>query len=282
VRVADTGPRTANDVPYVYPPLQLYVSAIAWKVAGDVRYAMLASVVLVGWMLRTLVIRSKRGLPAILEDAPALFIWCTPKLWFILEQSWVDPVQVLWCTAMLTAASFKKPWLTAVVAGLVLAAKQTMLLFVGLFGLGLRFTWKQWAVAGGVALATFAPWLLWDFKAWKHANFDFLAALPVRPDALTYITWVKRKTGVDIPPSLAFPAAFAVAAFAAWKMRQSIARLSMAAVATFTVFFVINKWAFANYYFTLLGLAALAAAVSIDVPEDALAPSAPAAEAARS
>jgi len=266
VHVGDTGPRSASDVPFVYPPMQLYVSALAWRIAHDVRFAMLTSLLLAGWLLRILVIRSKKDVPAILEDAPALFVWCTPKLFFILEQSWVDPVQVMWCTALLTAASLKKPWLTAVVAGVVLAAKQTMLFFVGLVGLGLRFNWKQWAVVGGVTLATYAPWLIWDFKAWKHANFDFVNALPVRPDALTYITWLKRKTGVDFPPVLAFPAAIAVAGFAAWKMRQSIARLAMAAVATYTIFFVINKWAFANYYFTLLSLSALAAAVSFDTP----------------
>jgi hypothetical protein len=274
VHVGDTGPRTANDVPYVYPPLQLYLTALVWRLTHEVRYAMLGAILLLGLMLRVLLRRTRRDLPAVLEDAPALFVWCTPKLFFILEQSWVDPVQVFWCTAMLTAASFRRPWLTAVMAGMVLAAKQTMLLFVGLFGLGLRFTWKQWAVTGAVALATFAPWMLWDFKALKHANFDFLAALPVRPDALTYLTWVKRKFGVQISPIFAFPAAFLITALAAWKMRRSEARLAMAAVAAFTVFFVINKWAFANYYFTLLGLSALAAAVS-SAPETETAPAAP-------
>lgn len=263
--VGDTGPRTANDVPYVYPPMQVYVTAPAWKLTGDTRYAILAAALLLGFALRAIGTRfGGAKLPAILEDAPALFVWCTPKFFFILEQAWVDPVQIAWVSALVLAAALNRPLLTAVLAGLVVGAKQTMLIVAGLYGFGLRFTIKQWAIAGGVAAATFLPWMIWDFGAWKHANFDFLSALPVRPDALTYVTWVQRKFGVQIPYVLAFPASAALIGLAAWKGPRTIGRLTMAVVASITIFFVINKWAFANYYFTLLGLSALAAAASYD------------------
>lgn len=269
VHVGDTGPRSASDVPYVYPPMQLYVTALAWKIKADTRYAILVSALLLGFALRAIAKRfGADTLPAILEDAPALFVWCTPKFFFILEQAWVDPVQIMWVSALVLAAALNRPWLTAVLAGLVVGAKQTMLIVAGLYGFGLRFTLKQWVVAGSVALATFLPWIVWDFGAWKHANFDFLNALPVRPDALTYITWVRRKFGVEIPYVLAFPASAALIALAAWKGPKTIGRLTMCVVASVMVFFVINKWAFANYYFTLLGLSALAAAAALDRLEE--------------
>lgn len=262
--VRDTGPRTANDVPYVYPPMQLYVTAPAWKIWGDTRYSILIALVLLGFVIRRVATNAgAAALPAILEDAPSLFIWCTPKLFFILEQAWVDPVQIFWCAALVLALTSKRMWVAAVLAGLAVGAKQTMLVFVGLIGFGFGFTWRQWAVAGGVALSTILPWAVWDFRAWKHANFDFLSALPVRPEALTYITWVRRKFGVEIPYAIAFPGAFIVAAVAAWRCRQAPGALTMAAVASMTVFFVFNKWAFANYYFTLLSLAALAGATAL-------------------
>ncbi len=265
VHAGDTGPRTANDVPYVYPPMQLYVTAPAWKLVGDTRYAILAAALLLGFALRAIARRfGAASLPAVLEDAPALFVWCTPKFFFILEQAWVDPVQIAWVSALVLSAAYNRPWLTAVLAGLVVGAKQTMLIVAGLYGFGLRFSLKQWALAGAVALATFLPWMLWDFGAWKHANFDFLSALPVRPDALTYITWVRRKFGVEIPYVLAFPVSATLIGLAAWKGPRTIGRITMAVVASVTSFFVINKWAFANYYFTLLGLSALAAAASLD------------------
>ncbi len=272
VHAGDTGPRTANDVPYVYPPMQLYVTSIAWKLTNDVRFAILAAAILLGFSVRAIATRfDAKTLPAILEDAPALFIWFTPKFFFILEQAWVDPVQIFWCSALILVAAFNRPWATAVLVGLVVGAKQTMLLFAGLIGLGLRFNWRQWVLAGSVSLATFLPWMIWDFKAWKFSNFDFLSALPVRPDALTYITWVRRKFGVEIPYVLAFPGAFAIVGLAAWKVRKSLGPLTMAGVAAMTVFFVINKWAFANYYFTLLGLSCIAAAAALGdtVPEPA-------------
>ena len=270
VHAGDTGPRSANDVPYVYPPMQLYVTSIAWKLTSDIRYAILAAAILLGFAVRAIGTRfGAKELPAILEDAPPLFIWLTPKFFFILEQAWVDPVQIFWCSVLILVAAYNRPWATAVLVGLVVGAKQTMLLFAGLIGLGLRFTWKQWIVAGSVGLATYLPWIIWDFKAWKFANFDFLNALPVRQDALTYITWVRRKFNVEIPYVLAFPGAFLVAGLAAWKGGKSLGRLTMAAVAAMTVFFVINKWAFANYYFTLLGLSALAAAAALGEPQPA-------------
>jgi hypothetical protein len=267
VAQGDTGPREAADVPYVYPPMQLYATLPAWLAFKETRYTMLAATLLLGLLLRAIVSRlGGRTLPAILEDGPALFVWCTPKLYFILEQGWVDPVQLAWCAALVAAAVWRKPMLMAVLAGCVLGAKQTMFLFVGLFGLSLRFTWRQWATVGAVALASYLPWVLWDFRAVKRANFDFLAALPLRADALTYITWVKHKTGLNVPPALAFPAAFALSGLAAWKLPRGLAPVTLATVAAVTAFFTLNKWAFANYYFTLLGLSALAAAAAFDDP----------------
>lgn len=264
VHAGDTGPRSANDVPYVYPPMQLYVTAPAWKLVGDTRYAILTALILLGFSLRALTGRfGGRDQPAIIEDAPALFIWCTPKLFFILEQAWVDPVQIFWCSVLLLVAAMKRPWATAVAVGLVIGAKQTMFVYAGLVGLGLRFSLKQWAVAGSVALATFLPWMIWDFAAWKHSNFDFLNALPVRPDALTFITWVRRKYAIEIPYAIAFPGAFLVAGLAAWKGRRTLGAIATAGVASTTILFVVNKWAFANYYFTLMALCAVAAAARL-------------------
>jgi hypothetical protein len=276
VAAGDTGPRTANDVPYVYPPMQLYVTLPTWLAFNDSRYTMLIATILLGFMLRLIVAKlGGKELPAIIEDGPALFVWCTPKLFFILEQAWVDPVQIAWCTALVLSAVYRRPMVMAVIAGCVLGAKQTMFLFVGLFGLSMRFTLRQWATTLGVAVASYLPWLVWDFRAVKHANFDFLNALPLRPDALTFITWVKHKFDVDVPPIFAFPASFVLTGLAAWKMPGTRARVTIATVATVTVFFIINKWAFANYYFTLLGLSALAAAASLDDEGGSPAPAAP-------
>jgi hypothetical protein len=265
VHLKDTGPRTADDVPYVYPPLHLYVSTTAWALLGDVRYAMLLAVILVGLATRWLAVRASAGrFPPILEDAPALLIWCTPRLPFILEQGWIDPVPLLWFSALLLA--WHRPWLAAVLSGLVVGAKQTMLLVVLPVGLALGFTLPQWLLAGAVVLVPLAPWLAWDFRAWKHANFDFLNALPQREDGLTIATWAQRRLHLTIPPVMGFVSAALVVGLAAWRKRKGLDRAAVTALTAMTCFFVFNKWAFANYYFTLLGLAALAAATSLGEP----------------
>ncbi len=273
VRLKDIGPRTANDVPYVYPPLHLYVSAASWALLGDVRYAMVLALVLAGFATRALAVRASGGtFPAILEDAPALLIWCTPKGPFILEQGWIDPVPLFWFSALLLL--WHRPWVAAVLAGLVVGGKQTMLLVVVPVGLALGFTLPQWVLAGAVTLGPLMPWLLWDFRAWKHSNFDFLSALPVRDGALTLVTWAKRRLHLTLPPVTAFISAALVIGWHAWRRRTGRDRAAIASLAAMTCFFVFNKWAFANYYFTLLGLAALTAAASL-LPQDEVTAAAP-------
>ena len=49
---------------------------------------------------------------------------------------------------------------------------------------------------------------------------------------------------------------------AAWRGKQALGSTAITALTAMTLLFTFNKWAFANYYFTLLSLAALAAAAS--------------------
>ncbi len=265
VHLVDTGPRTATDVPYVYPPLHLYVSSVAWALTHDVRYGAVLALILLGFATRALAVKviREQKFPAILEDAPALLIWCSPMLAFIIEQGWIDPLQLCWCSAVLLA--WDRPWLLAVLAGFLLGAKQTMLLMVLPVGLALRLSWKQWLLIGVLAVLPLVPWLVWDFRAYKHANFDFLNALPSRDDALTVVVWAAQRLHLTIPPAIAFPSAALIIVAAGWRGRQPLQNATITVLTAMTLFFTFNKWAFANYYFTLLSLAALAAAAALRV-----------------
>lgn len=263
VHLKDTGPRTAEDVPYVYPPLHLYVSSVVWKLLGDVRFGAVLALILLGFAARALGRKVREGepLPAVIEDAPALFVWCTPMLPFIIEQGWIDPLQVCWCSALFLA--WGRPWLMSLLAGLVLGAKQTMMFLVAPVGLSARLKVQHWVLVGVVGLIPLLPWLIWDFHAYKHANFDFLSALPVRDDALTVVTWAQRRLHLHIPYVIGFIGAFGAIGLAAWRGKQPIGSAAITALTAMTLLFTFNKWAFANYYFTLLSLAAIAAAASL-------------------
>jgi hypothetical protein len=229
---------------------------------GDVRYAMLAAMVLAGVGMRFITGHARAELPAIAEDAPALYLWLMPKLFFILEQSWVDPVQVMLIVLALAAHVSRRSYLAAVVLGFVLASKQTMFWAVGLTGVLLHFDRRQWAATLAVGGALVLPFAWLDFRALKHANFDFLNQLPSRPDALTFNSWYLRTFGSEMSKTVGFALAGLVSAFAMWRMRGSAARLALAIATTYAFFFAFNKWAFANYYFLISSLTAVAAATA--------------------
>jgi hypothetical protein len=277
VNVQDTGGRATLDVPYVYAPLQLFATVPAWVLGGDVRYAMITALLLTGFALRFIAQRGGRGMPALLEDAPALFLWLSPKLFFIVQQSWVDPVQLMWITLATTAHVLRRPLLQAVLFGLAFGSKQTMFWLVPLAGVLLRFSKRQWVISLAVAAATVLPFALLNFGALHHATFGLLSSLPPRPDALTFTNGLSYLLGFDIPYVVAFPAAAAVVALALSRLRGSLVGFAVALAATYATFFVFNKWAFANYYFLLSGLCCLWAATTCHarLPERSTAPVTP-------
>jgi len=258
----DTGPRVAEDVPYVYPPTQIYLTAPAYALGRDVRFTMLAAIVLAGVGMRYITGRAGSALPSIALDGPALYLWSMTKLFFILEQAWVDPVQVMLIVMTLAAYVGRRRWLTAVLLGVVLSSKQTMFWAVALTGVSLRFNRRQWLTTALVGFALVLPFIVLDFRALKHANFDFLSGLPSRPDALTFNSWYLHHFDAELPGSIGFFLAGIVAALAMWRMRGTAARLALSLATTYSFFFAFNKWAFSNYYFMMASLAALSAAAA--------------------
>jgi hypothetical protein len=141
-----------------------------------------------------------------------------------------------------------------------------------LVGLGLRLSLRQWIIAAVSGAVTVLPFAAWNLGALKHANFDFLSALPARPDALTLTNWAHRKFGWQPSGNVAFLLAAGVATLCLWRLRGRAERVGLTLLATYAVFFIFNRWAFANYYYLLTGLSALAAATAAIPGEIARAP----------
>jgi hypothetical protein len=264
VAVHDTGPAKAAAVPYAYPPTQVYVTLISWVVLGDVRYTMLAAIVLAGAAMRYLTARTT--LPSLAKDAPSLFLFLTPKLFFILEQAWVDPVAVMFVSLGVVCAVARRTTLTAIVLGLASSSKQTMFWILPLAGFCLGFTLRQWLVMLAAAVLPVAPFMIWDFRAFKYANFDFLNNVPPRASALTLNNWAMRTLGIKIPGGVGFVLAALATGSACWKLR-GVPNFALAAATTYFVFFAFNRWAFANYYFLISSLCAVAAAAACSAVE---------------
>jgi hypothetical protein len=292
--VPDTDPENSFTVPFVYPPTIAYLAAVGVAVFKDVRYVLLGAMFVAGLALRFIArraaARSKLELPSLLEDAPALFFWQTPLLAVVVELSWVDPIQVMFISAGVAAFVADRKTLAAVLFGVAVSSKQSMFWLLPLVGVVLRFDLRRWIVLSVAALVPVVPFLLWDFKALKHANFEFMSGLPPRRDALCFTNAVWKLTGASFPASSAFLLAALTVGVACLRAlpptfplvkrlnggRRSGDRpaldFSRALVLTYFVFFYFNRWAFANYYFLLTGLAAMAGAAALQRPEQPSAP----------
>jgi len=266
VAVPDTGPAARFIAPYIYPPTQLYITAPVFALTGDVRFAMLLAILASGYLLRFVVRRSAYSFSSIVEDAPALLLWTMPKLMFLIEQSWVDPVQLMLICLAAASVTTGNRTMIAVAFGVVLTAKQTMFWTVGIAGVLLGFNLRQWILVGAIGAAAVLPFAIADFPRLKYCLLGLVSALPDRPNAMTLNTWGLQTFGWMLPSAFAFPMAAAVAAVSAWRLPRTPWHWALATVATYAVFFVFNKWAFANYYFLLSGLASLAAALAAHLP----------------
>jgi hypothetical protein len=264
VGVVDTAPGVVrDDVPYVYPPLQLFLTTPGYLL-GDVRVTMGTALLVLGTALRDLTLRSGRKLPPLLVDAPALVVWLSPKLLFIFQQSWVDPVQIALITAGTALAVRRRVWPAAIAFGLVLASKQTMFWVAPLVFVSFPiFRFRHAVVAVCLPVLTYVPFVLWNWPALLHANLGFVAGLPARPDALSFVNWASIAFGVHIPYAIAFPLAGSMVGYVVLRRRAQPHAFGVALLFTYFVFFTLNKWTFANYYFSLLGMAALGAAMAL-------------------
>jgi hypothetical protein len=259
VAVIDTGPGTLTQgVPFVYPPTQIYVTQLGWAL-GDIRYTMLGAVLVVGLAMRFMARHSDA--PSLAKDAPALFLFLTPKLFFVVEQAWIDPVQLMFIALGLACAQSDRMTWAAVLLGIASSSKQTMFWLPPLAGFCLGLRPLQWVAMLVAAILPPLPFVIWNFKALKYANFDVLRGLPDRADSLTLNNWAHYNLQYDFSGTVGFVLAGLVVVLACWRLR-GVTQCAIAIATTYYVFFAFNRWAFANYYFLISGLAAIAAAVS--------------------
>ena len=256
---------------FVYPPLSAYLSTVGQWVGGDVRYAQLGAMTLAGLFMATM----RRG--PIGGLAAGLYLF-TPRNLFVLEQSWTEPFVVL-CLAATVWCAARHPRTAPYVLGLFLAVKQYAVLALPLVLLLARppMTWAGSravvvrAVLAGAAVTL--PLALLDVPGFLRAVVTLQFAQPFRPEALSYLGLLAGPVvpGLPLPAppfgtGVAFAVAAAVGGLALWRAARTPAGFALAVSALFLAFFVLNKQAFANYYFFVIGALCVAVAAA-DPPE---------------
>lgn len=236
---------------FPYPPLSLLASLPGQAFGGDHRYSQLVAMEVAACLMAF-------ARPGIFGPIAAVLYLTTPRIFFVLEQSWTEPFVVLGLAAVVFAASRHSrmvPWLF----GAFIAFKQYLILAVPASFLLMRrplvakdvlaFLTKAAVVVAAVTL----PFFVWSPDGFWRSVVTLQLYQPFRHDALSYLAWWVAR-GHD-QPSAAF--AFAAAAFASavalWRLPRTAGGFAAAVSLTFFAFFVFNKQAFCNYYFFVIG-----------------------------
>ena len=244
---------------YPYFPLSLLVVMPGQMLAGDTRYAQLAAIELAA-VLMAFSRRTSYGVVA-----AALYL-TTPRIFFVLEQSWTEPFLVLGLAAVAFAACRRSravPWLFGAFVALkqyLVFALPAAVLLVG-WPFDRRVLLTLMAKAATLAAAVTLPFFLWNPAAFWTSVVTLQFHQPFRNEALSFLSWWANR-GHEQPSALiSFVTAGLASALGVWRLPRTAAGFSMAIVLTFFAFFVFNKQAFCNYYFFVLGALYVAVAV---------------------
>ncbi len=247
------------DFGFPYPPLSLFLALPGYLLAGDYRYAQLLA--LIGAAALLAIAR-----PGRLGMAAAALLLFSPRSFYVLEQGWTEPFAILLLALTVTCAC-RWPRALPVALGLLLASKQTMI-FVPILAVllagGLAHWRAYWALlwkAGLVALAVSLPLILGALNGFMASAITLQFYQPLRLDSLSYVA-VLARAGVTTPFWLSFVAVIPALALALWRGARTPAGFATAVGLVYLAFFALNKQAFCNDYYFVLGALACAIAAT--------------------
>ena len=236
---------------FPYFPLSLLLSMPAQLLTKDPRYSQLVAIELAALLMAF----ARRGGVGVVA---AVLYLTTPRIFFVLEQSWTEPFLVLGVAAVVFAACRQSrlvPWLF----GAFVALKQYLVfaLPAAVLLASKSFDRREAAIflTKGALLGAIVtlPFVLWDPEAFWRSVVTLQIRQPFRPDALSVLSWWAGQ-GHEQPSSLiAFIVAGIASAVGLWRLPHTPAGFATAIGLTFFAFFLFNKQAFCNYYFFVVG-----------------------------
>lgn len=236
---------------FPYFPLTLLISVPGQVFGKDPRFAQLATMEVAAILMACARPRGFGPLAAVLYLT-------SPRIFFVLEQSWTEPI-VVFGLAVVTVAACR--WTRAVpfLFGAFVALKQYLVfaLPAACLLVGAPIRWRRVVVllAKGAAVggAITLPFVLWNPAAFWKSVVALQFHQPFRGDALSVLAWWAAQGHPPPSSAVAFAVAAAAAGLAVWRLPRTAAGFSAAVAATFFAFFATNKQAFCNYYFFVVG-----------------------------
>ncbi len=241
------------NIGFPYFPLTL-IAAVPAYIIGDVRYAHLVAACVAGLLMAILA-------PGPIGKAMAALYWFTPRSFFVIEQSWTEPFMVAG-VAICVWASFKSYKLLAVSLGVLFSIKQSLIWMVPLSWLMVPRKWSSVrhivVVAGLVFMTVTLPWCLIDADGFWNSVVVFQFKQPFRADALTVGSWLALQEIDVFPTAVAFIIALLAVVFVLIASPHTPSAWCIGSCFVYILFFVLNKQAFCNYYYFVLGVSCIA------------------------
>ncbi len=241
---------------FPYPPLSLYFSTLSKWLTTDPRWAQVTALALAaGFMAYA---RGGR-----LGAGAAALLLMTPRGLFVLEQAWTEPFLVCLLAASVFCAC-RFPRALPYVFGLLLAVKQYTVFLVPLVllltPLRGRALWGLLWRAGATALGVSLPLIVINVPAFIRSVVTLQLDQPFRTDALSYLAWWVSQGNAQPPVWVAFAGVAVAIALALWRAPRTPAGFAASVALVYGVFFALNKQAFSNYYYFVVGALCVALA----------------------
>jgi len=236
---------------YPYLALNLLWTLPAYLLFGDARYAQLLAIAIAAALM------AFTGKSRLSIAATLLFLF-TPRIFYIVEMGWTDPLIVLCLATTVFYASRNSKFLPYAL-GLFLATKQFLIFsFIALPALFKAVspqynTRRILQSALATAVIVTIPLILFNVPAFIHSVIAVPIATPFRPDALTFLSLYNFLFGLQLPSWLAFIALLPVAVLIHKKAAPTPSGYAASVALIYLTFFAFNRHAFANYYFFVIG-----------------------------
>ena len=240
---------------FPYPPLTVLTDLSAYLLLGDVRYALLALMLVGGWTLA----RVGEGASG---ELAALFVLFQPRTFFVLEQSWTEPLMLAcFALALLLCARWRSgrpgPVLVGAVLGLLAVSKQSSpyLVMPLAFAFPARERWRALFTALALAVMIMAPFAAWDPRGFTRGVVRMQLLQPFRDDSLSLQALLAHLRPGEYG-ALAFVGLALGAGVLAAGLRRAtdLAQAAATAAAAWFAVLLFYKQAFCNFYWLGVGL----------------------------
>ena len=240
-----------------YLPASAALLTPSYLVLSDVRYGLLAALLLAAVAVAGLRGKSGARQPLVLSGMVLVYPWVL----YGVEQSWPEPLLLALVGGMVLAVQRRRTGVALGCLTLALLTKQHAVLLLPFAAVWPAFGWRRTLAAAAIAAAVLAPWVLADPQQFWHGAVSYNLTLPPRHDSLSLFATSIR---AGHPPSFLLVPVGVLAALLVglWRLPRTATGFGYGSAWLLAVFDLLNKQSFFNEWSLVVGLIVLALATT--------------------